>query len=174
MLITAWKFCRQKGVMMERIKFKTFLFPIGKTWVSPNRRRKSANDGPAFICHTKELDLDSHRPHWQSCNVWNFRPHPISTHKLCSKELHGKGARLLWARPFFQLTHRMMDTVALSCNLGTQGAEAGGLLCLRPTWATFWVLGQSGLQNETLSQGIFKNQIGINLIIKFIFYQTKL
>lgn len=43
------------------------------------------------------------------------------------------------------------------CNLGTQKAEAGGLLVsLRPAWATRSVLGQLGLYCENLPHPLNK------------------
>jgi hypothetical protein len=42
--------------------------------------------------------------------------------------------------------------VAHAFNPGTQEAEAGGFLSLRPAWSTKWVPGQPGLHRETLFQ----------------------
>jgi hypothetical protein len=42
--------------------------------------------------------------------------------------------------------------VAHAFNLSTLEAEAGRFLSSRPAWSIKWVLGQSGLYRETLSQ----------------------
>jgi hypothetical protein len=74
---------------------------------------------------------------------------------------------LIWKYKAFQLSkksHRIYKfkcfktsvfvqaVVAHAFNPSTWEAEAGRFLSLRPAWSTEWVLGQPGLQRETLYQ----------------------